>query len=377
MEYLWVVDGVQESLVAAAAAGECTAEIDAGAFVTDYANYANRKHVVGSGNVTDDVYAACDGTDTGGGTDGGIVATMTGLFDGMELDEATSTYTFPSSAQSWAGVSNDNADLYPIKFTEAGRITFTAAAPNGNVDVKFKFERLPYDTEGNGAASTTPDYNTAVVTVSGNAEQTYEVDVPSQGTNEFRSFLMFLDTRDVGVVVKDVTVFADAREDTGGGASGGGTMVINEPFGGSTIGNNTFVEVNGVRVEGPLYEIPSGSESWAGFAHDPTQTDGFYPIVMPNGATITARMAKYFESDPVNVYFAIEPGPNQQPRVNTDQVEVTTVTDSNGNPVYTFDIPAQGTTEFRNFLFYIVENDARVILESVTITPNENAAASN
>ncbi len=188
---------------------------------------------------------------------------------------------------------------------------------------------------------------------------------------------MFLDTRDVGVVVKDVTVFADAREDTGGGASGGGTMVINEPFGGSTIGNNTFVEVNGVRVEGPLYEIPSGSESWAGFAHDPTQTDGFYPIVMPNGATITARMAKYFESDPVNVYFAIEPGPNQQPRVNTDQVEVTTVTDSNGNPVYTFDIPAQGTTEFRNFLFYIVENDARVILESVTITPNENAAASN
>ena len=373
-EYLWVADTVQENLVAAAAAGECAAEYDAGAFVTDFAGYANRKHLVGSGNVTDDVYGACDGTDTGGGTgggtDGGIVATMTGLFDGMELDEATSTYTFPSTAMDWAGVSNDNADLYPIKFTEAGRITFTAAAPNGNVDVRFKFERLPYDTEGNGAASTLPDYNTAVVTVSGNAEQTYEVDVPSQGTNEFRSFLMFLDTRDVGVVVKDVTVFADAREDTGGGASGGGTMVINEPFGGSTIDTSgKFVEVNGTRVEGNVYEIPTGSADWAGFAHDPTLTDGYYPIVIPNGATITARMAKYFESDPVHIYFGIEPGPNQQPRVNTDQVEVQSVSDSNGNPVYTFDIPAQGTTEFRNFLFYIVERDARIMLESVTITP--------
>ena len=295
---------------------------------------------------------------------------MTGVFDGFQYDEATSTYTWPSGTPDWAGVSNQNADLYPIKFTEAGRITFTAAAPNGDVDVRFKFERLPYDTEGNGNDSTIPDYNTVVVTVSGTEEQAYEIEIPSQGDNEFRSFLMFLNTRDVGVVVKDVTVFADAREDTGGGASGGGTMVINEPFGGATIDTSgKFVEVNGTRVSGNVYEIPTGSAEWAGFAHDPTQTDGYYPIVIPNGATITARMAKYFESGAVNVYFGIEPGPNQQPRVNTEQVEVQSVSDSNGNPVYTFDIPAQGNTEFRNFLFYIVERDARILLESVTITP--------
>ena len=57
--YLWVADTVQENLIAAAAAGECAAEFDV-AFVTDFANYANK--AAGSGNVTDDVYGACDGT---------------------------------------------------------------------------------------------------------------------------------------------------------------------------------------------------------------------------------------------------------------------------------------------------------------------------
>ena len=60
---------------------------------------------------------------------------MTGTFDGFQYDEATSTYTWPSGTPDWADVSNQNADLYPIKFTEAGKITFTAAAHNGNVDV--------------------------------------------------------------------------------------------------------------------------------------------------------------------------------------------------------------------------------------------------
>ena len=37
MEYLWVVDGVQENLVDNAANAECTAEIDGGSLITDFA----------------------------------------------------------------------------------------------------------------------------------------------------------------------------------------------------------------------------------------------------------------------------------------------------------------------------------------------------
>ena len=67
MEYLWVVDGVQENLVDNAAAGECSAEVEAGEMNTDYSGYANRIHKVDSGDKAD-VYDACAGTSTGGGT---------------------------------------------------------------------------------------------------------------------------------------------------------------------------------------------------------------------------------------------------------------------------------------------------------------------
>ena len=48
MEYLWVVDGVQENLIDNAANGECTAEIDGGSLITDYAGWANRVLVASS-----------------------------------------------------------------------------------------------------------------------------------------------------------------------------------------------------------------------------------------------------------------------------------------------------------------------------------------
>ena len=61
MEYLWVVDGVQENLIDNAANAECSAEIDAGALITDYFSYGNRVHVLDSGNVSN-TYDACAGT---------------------------------------------------------------------------------------------------------------------------------------------------------------------------------------------------------------------------------------------------------------------------------------------------------------------------
>ena len=59
MEYLYVVDAVQESLIDNAANGECTSRIDGGRLNTDYANYANRIWVAGSGNQTEN-YDSCD-----------------------------------------------------------------------------------------------------------------------------------------------------------------------------------------------------------------------------------------------------------------------------------------------------------------------------
>ena len=57
MEYLWVVDGVQENLIQSMVDGGSCAPI------TDYANYANRLWEVGSGNVSGDVYNTCGSCD--------------------------------------------------------------------------------------------------------------------------------------------------------------------------------------------------------------------------------------------------------------------------------------------------------------------------
>lgn len=58
MEYLWVVDGVQENLIDNAAGGECTERVDEGLINTDYANYANRIWLLDSGDQAE-IYDSC------------------------------------------------------------------------------------------------------------------------------------------------------------------------------------------------------------------------------------------------------------------------------------------------------------------------------
>ena len=61
MEYLWVADGVQESLIASSQAAECADLVDTvpTRFNTDYNGYANRKWQVGTGDFTDNAYGTC------------------------------------------------------------------------------------------------------------------------------------------------------------------------------------------------------------------------------------------------------------------------------------------------------------------------------
>ena len=58
MEYLWVVDGVQENLIDNAAGAECTERVDEGLINTDYANYANRIWLLDSGDQAE-IYDSC------------------------------------------------------------------------------------------------------------------------------------------------------------------------------------------------------------------------------------------------------------------------------------------------------------------------------
>ncbi|MDC3248338.1 lamin tail domain-containing protein [Gammaproteobacteria bacterium] len=288
-------------------------------------------------------------------TPAGDLMDMSGTFGDVGYSAETNGFSFPATAQVWGGWAH-NADgdagtgMYPFTFTEAGKVTFKATAPNGDVRVRFKFERLPYP-------DTTPEFYTEYVTVTGAEESSYEVAVPAQGSNTFSSFLMYFETADgTEIYMTDFYVTADAKDDTGGGdgdtSNGGGTMVMTEAFGGATI-------------DGTTYNVPAGSESWAGFAHDPAQTEGFYPIKFPNGGKIIASF--YAVDTSTRVYFKFEKDayPNTTPDWQSDNLVVT----SSPNTMVV-NIPAT-TNTYKNFLMYIVDQDRPIVLESVVVTPND------
>ena len=93
-----------------------------------------------------------------------------------------------------------NTDLYPLSFPNGAKVTFTGAVGDGSAaDVRFVFEFNPYP-------DVDPQYQTSAVTVAGADPQEYEIDVPTQGENTFSSFLMYLNTQDVGVSVSNVVI---------------------------------------------------------------------------------------------------------------------------------------------------------------------------
>ena len=136
------------------------------------------------------------------------VAIMTGVFDGFVLEGEN--YTFPDAAESYAGVANEAADIYPLVFPDGGKIKFTASAPpNKEVNVKFRFEKNPYpDTE--------PSFELDPVTVSGSDLKEYEVEIPPQDSEKtYSSFLLYLVERDITLTLKDkaVTIIQGEEEE--------------------------------------------------------------------------------------------------------------------------------------------------------------------
>ena len=126
---------------------------------------------------------------------------FSGEFGGASDEEVVGggVYTKPAGAESWAGFANEDVSIYPFSFPEGGTISFVAATAGVDANIYFRFEYLPFpDVE--------PSYNTSEITISGSDASTYTVDIPTQGTNIFSSFLLYVTTPDVAVTITDVAV---------------------------------------------------------------------------------------------------------------------------------------------------------------------------
>lgn len=301
----------------------------------------------GGSDSSDDNNGGSDDNNGGGETPAPTGVDFTGLFGGVTFDAATSTYAWPSGSETWGGVANNNADLYPFSFPYGGTITFTGALPAGaaDVNVRFKFERLPFNADD--ATATEPSFFTEYATVTGTDEATYTLTIGEQGENTFSSFLMYFENMDANVIIKDVVVTAN-------GPSG---VQMTGSFGGATLADG-------------VYTFPTGAEGWAGFANDNAEV---YPFTFPAGGTLTftASVAEGVADTTLRFRFERRPFPNTDPAFDLANVVVSGSTATE----YSVTIPAQDAENtYESFLMYIVERDQGVTVTDITVTANSTAA---
>ena len=338
--------------------------------------------VVSSGGGSDDSGSNDTDSDNTGSDD--TVSDNTGdtVSDAAVIDEAFGgatfegeTFTFPSGAEAWAGFANMNTDLYPFTFSNGGTLSFTGAVPSGGtVNVRFRFEYNPHP-------DVDPAYDTQTVTVSGAAEASYSISIPSQGNNTFSSLIMYVVERDAPVTVSNVVV-----------SSGGGSddSDANDTDSGNTDSNNAGLDdigsddsvitvsdaavideaFGGATFEGETFTFPSGAEAWAGFAN--MNTD-LYPFTFSNGGTLSFTGAVP-SGGTVNVRFRFEynPHPDVNPAYDTQTVTVSGATETN----YSISIPSQGSNTFSSLIMYVVDRNTPVTISNVVVTSTGEVAGS-
>ena len=287
----------------------------------------------------------------------GLDVLFKGVFNGTTYDETTNTFEWPSAAADWAGFSNDTTTVYPLTFSEAGKVNFNASVPSGgDVVVRFRIEANPYP-------DVDPSYNTDTTVVSGSDVKSYSIDIPAQGDKTFNSFLMYLNTRDVPVVITDTKVEADTPDPAAcgnrgqalGTANGGGLADICDAFDGTIYDDET-----------KTYSYPTGGDvkDWAGFANKDTS---IYPMMLGGGATITFD-ASVPSGGTVDVRFKFEkdPYPNNNPEFDTDVVTVSGATETQ----YTINVAAQdASVEWKSFLMYLNTRDTQVVIKNINVVP--------
>ncbi len=123
----------------------------------------------------------------------GIV--FSGSFGGALVEGQT--YFNPSGSESWAGFANEDPSIYPLSFENGGMISFSAITNGASVDVYFRLEYNPYP-------DTDPSYNTEIVNI--NMSGNYSVMIPSQSSNTFSSFILYVVTHEVEVTLTNLTV---------------------------------------------------------------------------------------------------------------------------------------------------------------------------
>lgn len=266
-----------------------------------------------------------------------------GTFDGATYAQL---FTFPTTAESWAGFANNNTNIYPLSFPDGGKITFKATVA-ADAEVYFRFEANPHP-------NVDPAINTSNISLlASNPDNTaYEVSIPANASNTYNSAIMYVVTKDVPVAISEFKIIT---LDSSNAAIKTDVPVYDGIFGGA--------------IYAQTFTFPTtGAETWAGFANNNTN---IYPLKFTAGGKVTFKATVASDTD---VYFRFEanPHPNVDPAINTSNTSL--LASNPDNTVYEIEIPSHATNTYNSAIFYVVARDVGVNLSEVKIITNEDTA---
>lgn len=364
LEYLWVVDGVQEVLTDNAANGEC--ELDG--LNTDNTNYANRFWKYAS-DASADVYDACSGTG------GAAYPTPPAPTD----NEADVISVISTSYTDLEGVNFNPGwgQATIVVVGEDGVLTYSGLNYQGTEyaaqDVTgYQYLNVDFYTEDSTALN-------MFVIKSGGGEVGYGL-TDSIELNQWVNVQVPLSHFDGTVDLTAVDQFkvdgngtvyltnlyfggvydpnADADND---GVANGDDPLPNNPdfsditqaafsdaFGGTTIG------------DGFVYTYPTGTEDWAGFAN---KNNALYPLTFEAG-TVVSFKGKVPSGGDVDLEFRFENQPHPANTITNTSSSVTVSGSTLAN--YEVAVP-ESSTEFNTFLMYLLTQDEGVVVQDVSI----------
>ena len=132
--------------------------------------------------------------------------TSSPVYDGVFAGSIYSqTFNFPTGAEAYAGFANNNTEIYPLAFTNGGKVKFKATV-TADAEVYFRFEANVYP-------NVDPSYNTVNVALlaSNGANAEYEVAIPAT-TDTYNSAIFYVVTRDVDVSMSEIKIVASAED---------------------------------------------------------------------------------------------------------------------------------------------------------------------
>ncbi len=121
----------------------------------------------------------------------------------------------------------------------------------------------------------------------------------------------------------------------------------------------------GTYADANTYTMPTGSESWAGFANEDASV---YPFTFGEGGSITFTGSTDGASADVYFKFEYNPYPDVDPSYTT-----TTITLGADSADYTVDIPSQGANTFSSFLLYVTTSDVTITLSNLVVNTSDSS----